>query len=268
MRGLSDAGYAAVQGGGYAMTTPNTSNVANAFHTLRLRLQKRDNGRFISHLDLMRAFERTVRRLQLPVALTEGFHPHYRISFGPALPLGASSCAEYCDLILTARPEQNALLGKISLHLPPGLNLIDGGYIDNGQSLSDFIARASYQARLSVGDFEATEELIALWKRILESEQYPIEAETRKGLKTINIRSGIDRAQWAVSGNELVCDLFLAAGSVSNLKPQDALIPFFRKGAVLNGLHRAGLYGMSGQNWADPLGNALLKWPEAEVEKE
>lgn len=282
------------------MTTTNAVNVAtadaahsaNALHTLRLRLQKKDNGRFISHLDLMRAFERTVRRLQLPVALTEGFRPHYRISFGPALPLGVSSCAEYCDLILTAQPEQSALLERISQHLPPGLNLIDGSYFESRQSLSDFITRASYQARLSIGgsgasstggasgvvgvgdavdacsDLAAMEELIALGKRILESEQYIIETETRKGLKTIDLRSGIDRAQWVVSGNELICDLFLVAGSVGNLKPQDALIPFFREGATLNRLHRTGLYGLSGQDWADPFGNVLQKWPESGIEKE
>jgi len=250
------------------MTTANTSNVANAFYTLRLRLQKIDNGRFISHLDLMRAIERTVRRLQLPVALTEGFNPHYRISFGPALQLGVSSCAEYCDLVLTARPEESALLEKISQHLPPGLNLIDGSYVESRQSLSDFITRASYQARLLIGDIAAMEELIALGKRILESEQYLIETETRKGLKTIDLRSGIDRAQWAVFGNELVCDLFLVAGSVGNLKPQDALIPFFRAGATLNSLHRTGLYGMLGQYWADPFGNVLQKWPESESDLE
>ncbi|HAH97006.1 MAG TPA: hypothetical protein DHD79_09045 [Firmicutes bacterium] len=254
-------------GAGDAATVTATAT-ANTFHILRLRLQKKEHGRFISHLDLMRAFERTVRRLQLPVALTEGFHPHYRISFGPALPLGASSSAEYCDLILTARPEQSALLEKIGRHLPPGLSLIDGSYIDNGQSLSDFIMRASYRVRLAIGDFATAEELIALGKRILESEQFPIETETRKGLRTIDLRSGIDQAQWAVSGEELICDLFLAAGSANNLKPQDALIPFIRKGAAPNELHRAGLYGKSGQNWADPFGNVLLKWPEVKIEGE
>ncbi|MGI5853334.1 MAG: TIGR03936 family radical SAM-associated protein [Bacillota bacterium] len=251
------------------MTTMQAAGVTTALHTLRLRLQKKDNGRFISHLDLMRAIERTVRRLQLPMALTEGFHPHYRISFGPALPLGASSDAEYCDLVLTAKPEQKTLLEKIGQQLPPGLGLVDGSYVD-GQPLSEFITHASYQARLlpQSGDPAAIDELIALGKRILESEKYLVETETRKGLKTIDLRSGIDKARWAVSGKEIVCDLFLAAGSVSNLKPQDALIPFFQKGATLNGLHRSGLYGRLGESLADPFGNVLEKWPESsEIEK-
>ena len=71
----------------------------------RLRLAKLESAVFVSHLGTMRAFERAVRRARLPVAYTEGYHPHPKYSFATALGVGMTSEAEYVDIELIDRAD-------------------------------------------------------------------------------------------------------------------------------------------------------------------
>jgi radical SAM-linked protein len=89
----------------------------------RAHYSKEPELRFISHLDLMRTWERTLRRAQIPVAYTEGFHPHQRINLGAALPLGFSSKCELIDIWLQEELQSEDLLTKIVKSLPPGIRL-------------------------------------------------------------------------------------------------------------------------------------------------
>ncbi len=58
---------------------------------LEARFCKRGDTRLISHLDVVRLFQRAVRRASLPVSLSQGYSPHYKIGFGKALKLGLES---------------------------------------------------------------------------------------------------------------------------------------------------------------------------------
>ncbi|MGE5508481.1 MAG: TIGR03936 family radical SAM-associated protein [Chitinophagales bacterium] len=91
---------------------------------VRVRLAKEGVARFISHLDFTRAFERAARRAGLPVALSEGFHPIPRFSFGPPLPVGATSQAEYVDLELTAAVPAPEVAARLARALPPGFRML------------------------------------------------------------------------------------------------------------------------------------------------
>ncbi len=67
---------------------------------LRVKYQITDRLAYLSHLETVRSMERVVRRAGLPFAITEGFNPHMKIAFGPALPVGAGSRSDYFDLRL------------------------------------------------------------------------------------------------------------------------------------------------------------------------
>ena len=88
----------------------------------RLRYVKGAELRFLSHLELLRAWERTLRRSGLPVAKTQGFRPHLKLAFGPPLPVGYTSIAEYLDLEF-AKPPAADLEGLLNELLPPGLKV-------------------------------------------------------------------------------------------------------------------------------------------------
>ena len=63
----------------------------------RIKYTKGPELRFVSHLDLMRLFQRAVRRAGLPIGYSHGFNPHQLMSFGNPLSLGMTSTGEYCD---------------------------------------------------------------------------------------------------------------------------------------------------------------------------
>lgn len=67
---------------------------------MRIKYVKQGRLAFLSHLETIRSMERIIRRAQLPYAVTEGFNPHMKVSFGPALPCGAAGAGEYLDLRL------------------------------------------------------------------------------------------------------------------------------------------------------------------------
>lgn len=94
----------------------------------RMRFEKRDALRFISHHDLMRVFELALRRSGLGVAFTQGFNPHPRVSFALALPLGVESLDELVDIDLqheAGPPEPSGVLAVLAAQMPAGLRLKD-----------------------------------------------------------------------------------------------------------------------------------------------
>lgn len=113
---------------------------------LRLRYAKEGNLRFISHLDLVRGFERAFRRGGLPIAFSEGYHPHPLMSFGPALPLGIESSAEYLDLTLTQQMEAQDLHDRLNGAFPEGLRIMEVKPITRKvKPLTAVINRATYR---------------------------------------------------------------------------------------------------------------------------
>ncbi len=92
--------------------------------SLRFRIQyeKGSAMRFTSHLDLLRTWERALRRSGLPLAFSQGHHPHIKMSFGPPLPLGFRSRAEVFDLEFS-RPPGVDLAERLDAVLPEGLRI-------------------------------------------------------------------------------------------------------------------------------------------------
>jgi len=90
----------------------------------RIRFEKGAALRFVSHLDLMRTWERALRRSGLPLAYTQGFHAHLKMSFGPPLPLGFRSRAEVFDLEFQ-RPPGIDLRERLDAVAPEGLRILD-----------------------------------------------------------------------------------------------------------------------------------------------
>lgn len=90
---------------------------------LRVRYGKLGSMALIGHLDLLRLFDRAIRRAALPIAYTGGFHPSPRIMVASALPLGSTSTGEAVDFDLTRGMEPTEFLEKLAAQLPPEVPL-------------------------------------------------------------------------------------------------------------------------------------------------
>lgn len=88
---------------------------------LRLKFAKAGEMRWLSHLEISRAWRRIVARAGLPVLYSEGFSPHPKIALSSALAVGIGSAAEYADIMLTEPVPGDEALERINLCAPPGL---------------------------------------------------------------------------------------------------------------------------------------------------
>ena len=116
---------------------------------LRVRFSRGDEIKFISHLDLMRCWERALRRAQVPLAYSEGFTPHPRISLAVPLAIGVTSEAELMDINLTRWVSPHWFTGAVSQQLPAGMGIL--GVIPVAltlQSLQSAVRFAEYRVNV------------------------------------------------------------------------------------------------------------------------
>jgi len=85
--------------------------------------QKTGDMRFISHLDLMRLFQRALRRADLPVTITQGFSPRLKMSIKRALKLGTESLDEALTVHMSKRVEPALFIELLNKNLPEGVRI-------------------------------------------------------------------------------------------------------------------------------------------------
>lgn len=119
------------------------------FH-LRATYIERDRLAMLSHLEVARALERTVRRAQLPYAISQGFSPHMKIAFGAALPVGVGSTCEIFDLQLTEYVPPVRALEALQRASVPDLMVQECAYIEsNARAASVAFPLSVYEVRFS-----------------------------------------------------------------------------------------------------------------------
>src|SRR5438046_1649309 len=98
----------------------------------RIRFSKLGKIRFTSHRDVARMWERGLRRATLPVAYTEGFSPHPKLSFGLALSTGHESLGEYLDIDMAEPVDVEGIPTRLDPCLPIGLDVQAAAEIEPG----------------------------------------------------------------------------------------------------------------------------------------
>ena len=163
-------------------------DVAPAVQRLRLRYAKRGRLRFSSHRDFQRAFERALRRAQIPIAFSAGFSPHPKVSYANAAPTGAASEADYLEIAVTARCDPERVRQALDEALPEGLDVVE--VVE--ASTPDFVARlqaSCWRIELpGVGDEQAEAAVAAL----LAVPEAIVERLTKNGRRSFDARGAID----------------------------------------------------------------------------
>lgn len=91
---------------------------------LRFRIGRSGEVRFLSHLELMNAWVRALRRARAPLSYSQGFHAHPKITFATAAPVGEESVGDYMDIVLKERVDPRELLGRLQATLATGFRAI------------------------------------------------------------------------------------------------------------------------------------------------
>ena len=96
-----------------------------AVQRLRFRIGRDGEARFLSHLELMSAWVRTLRRARAPLSYSQGFHAHPKVTFSTAAPVAEASMGDYMDVILKKRVDPEDFLAKVQKVLPPNFHAFE-----------------------------------------------------------------------------------------------------------------------------------------------
>jgi radical SAM-linked protein len=155
---------------------------------LRVRYAKRGPLRFTSHRDFARAFERAVRRAGVPIAYSQGFTPHPKISYVSAAPTGVASEAEYLEIGLQARMEPEQVRAALDAALSPGLDVLDVIEAGSGPALADRIDASRWRVELPGVDPARLAEVV---RAFLESPEVLVERLTKQGRRQFDARGAV-----------------------------------------------------------------------------
>lgn len=155
---------------------------------LRLRYTKRGRLRFTSHRDIARAFERALRRAQVPMAYSAGFSPHPKISWVGAAPTGVASEAEYVEISVAERVDLDRLRAALDESLPLGIDVVDVVEAPVGTSLPDRIEASRWEVRLPGLPVADLERAVAAF---LAADAVVVERLMKDGRRQLDARAAV-----------------------------------------------------------------------------
>jgi len=154
---------------------------------IRLRYTKRGRLRFTSHRDFQRAFERALRRAEVPMAYSAGFTPHPKVSYANAAPTGTGSEAEYLEIALTEARDPEKLRLLLDESLPAGLDVVDGVEA-RISGLADRLTASVWELRLDGVDPADAERAVAVFNA---AEAVEVQRKTKNGIRTFDARPAV-----------------------------------------------------------------------------
>ena len=179
---------------------------------LRIRFCRGEEVKFISHLDIMRLWQRALHRAGIALAYSEGFSPHPRISLAAPLPIGVTSEAELMDIFNTRWVSPHFFIRAVSQQLPPGIEILQVYPIAlNLPSLQSQFRYAEY--RVEVETEKGRKDIEAALISLLSLKHLSWQHQRDTGTRHYDLRALIDDL-WLISwghpygiiGMRLRCD--------------------------------------------------------------
>lgn len=195
---------------------------------LRVKFAKENYLKYISHLDLMRLFQRAFRKADIPMKYSEGFNPHPKFSIASALPLGISSIGEYMDAELEKKISITTFIHRMNQVLPNGIKILKAKYIEDNKSVSSMIDWGHYKIQFRLENLLTEEEVKKNIEDVLKLDKIIIIKQKKKKGKIRkrekNIRPFIGNVVIKeVKDNVVSMEVLLKTGDSGNLKAVDFL---------------------------------------------
>ncbi len=171
-------------------------------HRIRFRFSKQGVNRFLSHLELQRVFRLAVRRAELPIAYTQGFNPHLRLSFGRPVPTGWTGREELVEFVFHEPIEPAAVVSALNEQFPEGIRLSGGEVVPlHGPSMDGMEMEIVWTASLREGTF--TEAHRRAIESYLQSESIHVEETRKRKVRRVDIRKGVNAITVSEDGRTL-----------------------------------------------------------------
>lgn len=196
---------------------------------LRIKFSKSGVMKFIGHLDVMRYFQKAMRRADIDIAYTTGFSPHQIMSFAAPLGVGLQSNGEYFDI------EANSVTSSADMKERLNAVMVDGIRIENVRMLPEnagnamaSVAAAKYTITFSEGK-EPSFDLKSAVQTFMEKETIPVTKQTKKSETELDLKPFI----YEMSATDKQIRLFVDASSAGNIKPSLVLEALYHEQGVV-----------------------------------
>ena len=180
--------------------------------------------KFIGHLDIMRYFQKAIRRAEIPIAFTSGYSPHMIMSFANPLGVGLTSDGEYFDIELTESIASKEAVRRLNEQMVDGMEIV--GFVqipdDKKSKGMSIVAGADYLSSVKNGSLP--EDLAEKLEAFYAQNEICVVKKTKKSEKEVDIRSMI----YKLECRDGKIYMRVAAGSVQNLKPELVTEAFVR----------------------------------------
>lgn len=184
---------------------------------VRVWFKKMGMSRYVSHLDLMRAMTRSVRRAGVPLWYTEGYNPHPYLTFALPLSLGMESLYESMDMRIEGDSTNEDIYNLLKGAMPPGIEIVS---VDDPVDDPKTIAYGEFDLLF---DCDNAESLKALIEDMLAKDELIVQKLGKQGrkkvLKDINLLEFLKESKLSSSANRVKLTVVFPAGSTTNINP-------------------------------------------------
>lgn len=182
-----------------------------------LKYSRDDRVKYISHLDFVRLFHRTIRRSGMNFVFSQGFNPHPIMTVAQPLSVGVTSDCEYMKVGFDGEYSEQEIIETINNAFPPGYKILAAKHVEGKEIDITRINRAVYTAEF---EYEGNAEP----EKLLLYDELKVMKKSKSGLKESDIRPYIYSIEKTADENGIaVIRMCIAIGSVYNLKPQSVI---------------------------------------------
>lgn len=192
----------------------------------RISFTKEGSAKFISHLDMLRTFERAVRRAEIPVSLSQGFNPHPRLIFGFPLPVGTAGMNECLDMDLNVCMPTDKIVNSLNKVMPSGIRVNASRCLkeDQSPSLMAQTERSLYEIWFDGDNLPSMETLQKCLEEIMKStEVIVMRSKKDGGQSAIDIRPGLINLSLREVNCRILMEAELMTGSSFNVRAGEVI---------------------------------------------
>ena len=184
---------------------------------IRIKFRKQGIMKFIGHLDIMRYFQKAMRRAKIDICYSEGFSPHMIMSFAAPLGVGLTSDGEYLDIEIGQELSSQDAVRRLNAVMAEGIEVISFRKIPEGKASNamSLVAAADYEVRFREG-CEPENGWQDTFDAFCRQESIPVIKQTKKSEQEIDIRPLI----YQIERRADCIFMQVATGSAANLKPE------------------------------------------------
>ncbi len=191
---------------------------------IRIKFRKFGAMKFVGHLDIMRFFQKAIRRADIDICYSEGFSPHQIMSFAAPLGVGATSDGEYLDIEVRQTVSTEKAMAALNAVMVEGVEVT--GYVklpDNAKPAMSIVTAADYLLFYKEG--QASPYSMSGWQEkirteFMDQESFSIVKKTRKSERTIDLKPLVYEFGMKKLFDKPAFFLKVSTGSNDNIKPE------------------------------------------------